>query len=298
MLSIALLFSYFTAEKIVQNYTSLITQQANRTKQEAAQTLEARIVEEIKEIIDEGVVVPYSMYNKVKKTKKQIKMSDIIKEQHLKHDLFSLPPWLGLKIAKIKPKVEADIPLAYPFDETTKYWISSHFGYRKIDGKLKYIYGGSGKKFHCGIDIAARLYAPVISPIDGRIIRIGKTKGYGYFVDIYTNQDEIEIIVRLAHLTFGTRKGKHVVYLHIRKGQEVKKGDVIGYVGLTGKTTGPHVHYEVHAKKKGEKYWKLVNPEEGKRINNKIVGKLSRTQPNADELFELIKKYRIAHSCE
>jgi len=105
------------------------------------------------------------------------------------------------------------------------YKITSRYGPR-IDP----VYGGSG--FHHGLDIAAALGTPVVAAADGRVAYAGWCGGYGIAVFIW-HENGME--TRYAHLS-GTA---------VRQGAVVKAGDIIGYVGSTGKSTGPHLHFEV-----------------------------------------------------
>lgn len=100
--------------------------------------------------------------------------------------------------------------------------VSSRYGLR---------WGGSD--FHPGIDIAADEGTPVVATADGVIVESGwNSGGYGYMVDIDHGNG---IITRYGHNS----------QLAVSVGTAVKKGQVIAYVGNTGFSTGPHLHYEV-----------------------------------------------------
>ncbi len=115
--------------------------------------------------------------------------------------------------------------------------LSSGFGTRKHP-ILGY------RKAHKGVDFAARRGTPVYAAGDGVIVRANRYGSFGNYVKIrHANGYE----TAYAHLN-GFRKG-------IRKGKRVEQGDVIAYVGSTGRSTGPHLHYEVH------KNGKAVNPQ-------------------------------------
>jgi murein DD-endopeptidase MepM/ murein hydrolase activator NlpD len=86
---------------------------------------------------------------------------------------------------------------------------------------------------HKGIDIAARVGEPILAPARGRVIFAGnKGNGYGNMVEI---DHGYGYVTRFAHAS----------QLLVRRGQEVKRGDIIAEVGATGLTSGPHLHYEV-----------------------------------------------------
>ncbi|MDE2302276.1 MAG: M23 family metallopeptidase [Sphingomonadales bacterium] len=89
-----------------------------------------------------------------------------------------------------------------------------------------------GRREHKGIDLADPVGTPVHAAADGVIGRADWFSSYGLFVEI-EHGGEIE-----------TRYG-HMSRLNVAAGQFVHKGDVIGYIGTTGRSTGPHLHYEV-----------------------------------------------------
>jgi murein DD-endopeptidase MepM/ murein hydrolase activator NlpD len=86
--------------------------------------------------------------------------------------------------------------------------------------------------FHRGLDIAARRGTPVLAAADGVITYCGWQGGYGKTVEINHNYD------------LATKYG-HLDRFLVKRGARVKKGEVIGEVGSTGRSTGPHLHYEV-----------------------------------------------------
>jgi murein DD-endopeptidase MepM/ murein hydrolase activator NlpD len=104
-------------------------------------------------------------------------------------------------------------------------WLSSYFGIRTdpFTGK---------KAMHRGIDIANRLGAPVLAGSRGIIVYAGKMKGYGYLVEIEHGYG------------YRTRYG-HMSAITIAVGDVVEAGQMVGRVGSSGRSTGPHLHYEV-----------------------------------------------------
>lgn len=91
----------------------------------------------------------------------------------------------------------------------------------------------NGSDFHPGIDIANDMGTPVVATADGVVISSGwNSGGYGYMVDIDHGNG---IVTRYAHNS----------QLAVNSGDYVKKGQVISYMGSTGYSTGPHLHYEV-----------------------------------------------------
>lgn len=104
-------------------------------------------------------------------------------------------------------------------------WLSSGFGYRvnPVTGK---------KALHAGLDIAASPGAPVYAPADGVV-------GFASYDDTYGK------IISLDHGYGITTRFGHLSQIYVHIGQRVNKWDVIGAVGNTGRSTGPHLHYEV-----------------------------------------------------
>jgi hypothetical protein len=90
----------------------------------------------------------------------------------------------------------------------------------------------SVKESHPGVDISAPLGSKIIAPADGTVIFAGQRPGYGNIIVIY---HKFGITTRYAHLQS----------MDVKVGQHVSRADVIGYVGRSGRTTGPHLHYEV-----------------------------------------------------
>ena len=140
-----------------------------------------------------------------------------------------------LKLAKEKNKLLAAIPAIQPVRNENLKQIASGFGYRS-DPFTKV------RKFHAGMDFSAKTGTPIFATGDGVVERADATaSGYG------------------NHVVIRHGFGYETLYGHLSKykcraGQRVKRGDIIGYVGSTGRSEGPHCHYEVH--KNGE----VVNP--------------------------------------
>ena len=104
---------------------------------------------------------------------------------------------------------------------------------------------GDGIELHLGIDIAIAMGAPVVATADGRIVQSGPAGGYGN-------------LVQIDHGNGITTLYGHNSQLAVSVGQTVKKGQVIAYAGSTGKSTGPHVHYEVRENDTAADPWKYL----------------------------------------
>jgi murein DD-endopeptidase MepM/ murein hydrolase activator NlpD len=128
---------------------------------------------------------------------------------------------------KNKEQLLACTPAIQPVSNKDLSRIASGFGYR-IDPVYK------TTKFHAGLDFAAPQGTPIYATANGTVETAGNTgNGYGNHV-VINNGYGYETL-------FG-----HMYKIKVHAGQKVKRGEVIGWVGSTGKSTGPHCHYEVH----------------------------------------------------
>ena len=114
---------------------------------------------------------------------------------------------------------------ATPSLNPTNGWFTSKFGYRRspFTGRLV---------MHGGLDIAANPGTPVFAPADGVVSFSGFEGGYGKLVSI---DHGYGLVTRFGHLS----------KIYTQVGQKIKRGDMIAAVGNTGRSTGPHLHYEV-----------------------------------------------------
>lgn len=131
-----------------------------------------------------------------------------------------------VRLAEKKEKLYASIPAIQPISNKQLMALASGFGWRTHP-----IY--KVKKMHTGIDFAASIGTPIYATADGRVAEVSvKFSGYGKMVEVDHG--------------FGYRtRYAHMHEFAVRSGQNVKRGDLIGYVGNTGLSTAPHLHYEV-----------------------------------------------------
>ena len=140
-----------------------------------------------------------------------------------------------LKLAEAKSDFLSAIPAIQPVRNENLKQMASGFGYR-TDPFTK------ARKMHEGMDFTAKTGSPIYATGDGVVAKADNTaSGYG------------------NHIVIRHGFGYETLYAHLSKykaraGQRIKRGDVIGYVGSTGRSEGPHLHYEVHKDKK------VVNP--------------------------------------
>jgi murein DD-endopeptidase MepM/ murein hydrolase activator NlpD len=131
-----------------------------------------------------------------------------------------------VKMAEKKEKLYAAIPAIQPISNKQLVALASGFGWRTHP-----IY--KVKKLHTGIDFAASIGTPIYATADGTVAEVSvKFSGYGKMVEVNHG--------------FGYRtRYAHMHEFAVRSGQNIKRGDLIGYVGNTGLSTAPHLHYEV-----------------------------------------------------
>ena len=135
------------------------------------------------------------------------------------------------RLAGEKEKLLSAIPSIQPIKKSDLTRMASGFGYR-TDPFNK------SRKMHSGMDFTAPRGTPVYAASDGKIIRAdSRSTGYG---------KHIRIDHGFGYVTLYAHLNKY----NVKRGQKVKKGDVIGFVGSTGRSQAPHLHYEVQIDKK------------------------------------------------
>jgi murein DD-endopeptidase MepM/ murein hydrolase activator NlpD len=131
---------------------------------------------------------------------------------------------LGLSLARMDALVSglASLPQVQPAHVA---YVSSSYGYRADP------FNG-GAAFHAGLDFPGPLGSPIYAAARGTVTFVGQKQGYGNCIEVSHGNG---LMTRYAHLSgFGARMG-----------QPVKAGDRIGAMGSTGRSTGPHLHFEV-----------------------------------------------------
>jgi len=117
-------------------------------------------------------------------------------------------------------------------------WFSHGFGWRKDPWTGK-------RRFHRGIDIVADTGTPIRAPGDGVVSRTARVSDYGKTIDISHGSG---YVTRYAHLS----------EVLVKTGQRIERGDLIGRVGSTGRSTGAHLHYEVFRDGRRVNPWKYL----------------------------------------
>lgn len=146
----------------------------------------------------------------------------------------------------------AHIPAIQPVPERFLRTMASGYGVRRDP-----IYGTM--KFHEGMDFSAPVGTPVYATADGRVRTASRQGLYGNLIEI---DHGYNYITRYAHLSA----------IEVQPGQTVRRGDLIGRVGSTGKSTGPHLHYEVRLRGAAQNpvnyYYYDLTPEQYDEIIN------------------------------
>lgn len=190
--------------------------------------------------IFEATPIPDSARRKEMEKNKEIELVQSMSETELVKSITEQLNTLALQAAyqnksyndidgmiKNKQKLLAAIPAIQPVSNKDLKHIASGFGYR-VDPVYKIT------KFHAGLDFAANQGTPIYATADG-VIKEARYDAGGYGNHVVINHG----------YSYETLYG-HMVRIKVRVGQQVKRGEVIGWVGSTGKSTGPHCHYEVH----------------------------------------------------
>jgi len=156
-----------------------------------------------------------------------------------------------IELVKNKADMLASLPAIQPVSNKNLSRMASGYGYR-----IHPIY--KTRKLHAGMDFSAKSGTPIYATGDGKISKVRRSRrGYG------------------NHVIIDHGYGYKTLYAHmkkyaVKKGQKVKRGEIIGYVGSTGTSVAPHLHYEVH--KDGKKinpvnfYFNDLNAEEYEKM--------------------------------
>ena len=156
-----------------------------------------------------------------------------------------------INLAKNKSEMLASIPAIQPVANKNLSRMASGYGYR-----IHPIY--KTRKLHTGMDFSAKTGTEIYATGDGVISKIRRSKrGYG---------NHVKINHGFGYETLYAHMSKYIV----KRGQKVKRGEVIGYVGNTGTSVAPHLHYEVHKDKRRINpvnfYYNDLNPEEYEKM--------------------------------
>jgi murein DD-endopeptidase MepM/ murein hydrolase activator NlpD len=142
----------------------------------------------------------------------------------------------GLRLAKPQEVALANLPESQAVGTSNPVFVPS--GMPVVTGRTSSNFGSrfhpvhGGRSMHQGVDLAVPLGTPVYATAGGQVGEAGWSGNYGLLVQI---DHGAQVETRYAHMSV----------LAVVTGQRVRKGDLIGYSGSTGRSTGPHLHYEV-----------------------------------------------------
>jgi len=247
LIIVSLAYKYFPSaneKRLIQRNEALndnyyVLNDKIKKLQEQMSELEKRDNHVYREIF-EASPIPDSARAKALQQQKEIQLVQAMDQDNLTTSIVNTLNTLSSRIAmetksyneiegfiKNKEQLLACTPAIQPVSNKDLSRIASGFGYR-IDPVYK------TTKFHAGLDFAAPQGTPIYATANGTVETAGNTgNGYGNHV-VINNGYGYETL-------FG-----HMYKVKVKPGQKVKRGEVIGWVGSTGKSTGPHCHYEVH----------------------------------------------------
>lgn len=223
-------------EIIKDNYNTL--EAKTRVLQQQMAELEKRDNEVYRSIFEANPLSDSARASAIEK-KKEIAKVNLIKDDNLGNEIaktlnnitarvaYQFESYAGIeKLINNQETKLASIPAIQPVSNKQLNRIASGFGYR-----IHPIYGIA--KMHSGLDFTAPQGTPIYATGDGIVTTAGNSTGTGNHVIINHGYGyETEYM--------------HMVRIKARAGQRVKRGEVIGWIGNTGASTGPHLHYEVH----------------------------------------------------
>jgi murein DD-endopeptidase MepM/ murein hydrolase activator NlpD len=248
-------------EQLQERYWVLDEQVAKM--QQRMQGLEERD-NDIYRTIFEANPVPDSLRAKEQEQRKEVEMlasmTNYELENSIVHSLKNLENRMGAQeksyieitgFIKNKEQLLACTPAIQPVSNGDLKRVASGFGYR-IDPVYKTV------KFHAGLDFSAPQGTPIYATANG-VTKVAGNLGNGYGNHVVINHG----------YGYETLYG-HMFKVKVRPGERIKRGEIIGWVGNTGKSTGPHCHYEVH--KNGRKldpvyfFYNDLSPEQYDRL--------------------------------
>ncbi|MEY3208833.1 MAG: hypothetical protein RL064_864 [Bacteroidota bacterium] len=246
ILIVVILFQYIDSpkEKLLRQQNTAF-RDSYSVLQERLKQVELQMIEledrdnEVYRSIFEATPIPDSARVQDMQAKKEVRLIQSLSNNELIEDMKNQLNNLSLRMAfqsnsfvdittmvKNKEKLLRAIPAIQPVSNKNLKRVASGFGYR-IDPLYK------DYRLHAGLDFSAPMGTPIYATSDG-VIQVA-----GFNTDGYGNK----VVINHGY-GYQTLYG-HMVRVKAKVGQSIKRGEVIGYVGSTGKSTGAHLHYEV-----------------------------------------------------
>ena len=247
VLIVSVAFKYIDSPKekiLIQQYESMrssydVLDEQTRKLQQQMADLEKRD-NEVYRVIFEASPIPDSARVKAMAKQKEIQLVQAMDQYDLSSSISGSLNNIAKRVSfqnksfdeiegfiKNKEKLLACTPAIQPLSNKELTRIASGFGYR-IDPVYKTV------KMHAGLDFAAPQGTPIYATANGTV-KVAGNLGNGYGNHVVINHG----------YGYETLYG-HMVRVKCKSGQAITRGEIIGYVGSTGKSTGPHCHYEVH----------------------------------------------------
>lgn len=245
IVAVALQYIDSPKEKILQQENDVMNRNY-ALMQQRVQQLQKQMIElenrdnNVYRSIFEATPIPDSARLKEMEKSKEVQLVQSMGETELVKSLTAQLNTLSLRVAyqaksyneidgmvKNKEKLLAAIPAIQPVNNKDLSRVASGYGYR-VDPVYKVT------KFHAGLDFTAPQGTPIYATADG-VVKEADYNAGGYGNHVIINHG----------YGYETLYG-HMVRIKVKTGQKISRGEVIGFVGSTGKSTGPHCHYEVH----------------------------------------------------
>ncbi|MFD2595978.1 M23 family metallopeptidase [Sphingobacterium griseoflavum] len=220
--------AYIVKQQTSEAYTAVYNKKINLLNEQKKQLEEEGFnsqltTDEMKKSFD-SIDSTLTSINKKMRTRglKEIKMKHVGGPVETgEDDLVELSLFYKKQLKNLEAKLDG-MPLGVPHPGR----ITSPFGYRRNP------FTNRGREMHAGVDLKGRMGDPVRATAKGRVTFAGYKGDYGYVVMVKHNNG---YETRYAHLT-RTR---------VKRGEAIEAGEVVGLLGSTGRSTGPHLHYEV-----------------------------------------------------
>lgn len=218
----------------LQGFTKELDQQVKTAEEKKKQKeIETENFKNKKVILDQTKQYQQQLLNQTK-NKEQIYQNSLA-------ELKKRQDAIDAEIARLEAEARKNINLgALPKVDTGPLMMPAQGKLTQGYGSTPFAIRNYASKRHNGIDIAAPIGTPIVAASDGRVVGVADQ-------DLYCRKGAYGKFVAITHYNGLTTLYAHLSLWTVSEGQEVKKGDLIGYMGNTGFSTGPHLHFTVYA---------------------------------------------------